>query len=218
MSPHPPARSTIPLDAVTPTDPARQARPCWTWCEHIRRACPSTPDRALGLPQKRSHIVSQLPAPRSRHLIAATGTSAWPRPSSTITSARRAAAASRTGRCTRSRPSASPPACCARSATAAALDPRGIDDVVLGCVDPVGEAGGDIARAAALNGRLRHPCAGRADQPLLRLGPRCRELRRRADHGRPARSRGRGRRRGIDEPGGYRRLRRRLAGRPRSWP
>jgi acetyl-CoA C-acetyltransferase len=30
------------------------------------------------------------------------------------------------------------------------LDTRMIDDVVLGCVDPVGEAGGDIARAAAL--------------------------------------------------------------------
>jgi acetyl-CoA C-acetyltransferase len=30
------------------------------------------------------------------------------------------------------------------------LDPVLIDDVVLGCVDPVGEAGGDIARAAAL--------------------------------------------------------------------
>lgn len=32
-----------------------------------------------------------------------------------------------------------------------ALDPMLVDDVVLGCVDPVGEAGGDIARAAALN-------------------------------------------------------------------
>jgi acetyl-CoA C-acetyltransferase len=31
------------------------------------------------------------------------------------------------------------------------LDTRQIDDVVLGCVDPIGEAGGDIARAAALN-------------------------------------------------------------------
>ena len=31
-----------------------------------------------------------------------------------------------------------------------ALDPTLIDDVVLGCVDPVGEAGGDIARAAAI--------------------------------------------------------------------
>jgi acetyl-CoA C-acetyltransferase len=30
------------------------------------------------------------------------------------------------------------------------LDPKLIDDVVLGCVDPVGEAGGDIARAAVL--------------------------------------------------------------------
>ena len=30
------------------------------------------------------------------------------------------------------------------------LDTRLIDDVVMGCVDPVGEAGGDIARAAAL--------------------------------------------------------------------
>jgi acetyl-CoA C-acetyltransferase len=30
------------------------------------------------------------------------------------------------------------------------LDTRMVDDVVLGCVDPVGEAGGDIARAAAL--------------------------------------------------------------------
>src|SRR5262252_8096082 len=31
------------------------------------------------------------------------------------------------------------------------LDPALVDDVVLGCVDPVGEAGGDIARAAAIN-------------------------------------------------------------------
>jgi acetyl-CoA C-acetyltransferase len=30
------------------------------------------------------------------------------------------------------------------------LDPTQVDDVVMGCVDPVGEAGGDIARAAAL--------------------------------------------------------------------
>jgi len=30
------------------------------------------------------------------------------------------------------------------------LDPKLVDDVVLGCVDPVGEAGGDVARAAAL--------------------------------------------------------------------
>jgi acetyl-CoA C-acetyltransferase len=30
------------------------------------------------------------------------------------------------------------------------LDPALVDDVILGCVDPVGEAGGDIARAAAV--------------------------------------------------------------------
>jgi acetyl-CoA C-acetyltransferase len=36
------------------------------------------------------------------------------------------------------------------------LDPGMIDDVVLGCVDPVGEAGGDIARVAAI-------CAGFGD-------------------------------------------------------
>ena len=30
------------------------------------------------------------------------------------------------------------------------LESDRVDDVVLGCVDPVGEAGGDIARAAAL--------------------------------------------------------------------
>src|ERR1700716_4056302 len=30
------------------------------------------------------------------------------------------------------------------------LDPKLVDDVVLGCVDPVGESGGDIARAAAI--------------------------------------------------------------------
>ncbi len=30
------------------------------------------------------------------------------------------------------------------------LDTKKLDDVVLGCVDPVGEAGGDIARAAVL--------------------------------------------------------------------
>src|SRR5258708_39069321 len=29
------------------------------------------------------------------------------------------------------------------------LDPALVDDVVLGCVDPIGEAGGDIARVAA---------------------------------------------------------------------
>src|ERR671929_33354 len=31
-----------------------------------------------------------------------------------------------------------------------ALNVHDVDDVILGCVDPVGEAGGDIARMAAL--------------------------------------------------------------------
>jgi acetyl-CoA C-acetyltransferase len=34
--------------------------------------------------------------------------------------------------------------------TRSELDPALVDDVILGCVDPVGEAGGDIARAAAI--------------------------------------------------------------------
>jgi acetyl-CoA C-acetyltransferase len=40
------------------------------------------------------------------------------------------------------------------------LDPALIDDVVLGCVDPVGEAGGDIARAAAITAGYGHGVPG----------------------------------------------------------
>ena len=40
------------------------------------------------------------------------------------------------------------------------LDPALVDDVVLGCVDPVGEAGGDIARAAALTAGYGNSVAG----------------------------------------------------------
>ncbi len=40
------------------------------------------------------------------------------------------------------------------------LDTAGIDDAVLGCVDPVGEAGGDIARAAALNAGFNQKVPG----------------------------------------------------------
>jgi acetyl-CoA C-acetyltransferase len=40
------------------------------------------------------------------------------------------------------------------------LDPVLVDDVVLGCVDPVGEAGGDIARAAALTAGYGNTVAG----------------------------------------------------------
>ena len=40
------------------------------------------------------------------------------------------------------------------------LDTAEIDDVVLGCVDPVGEAGGDIARAAVINAGYAQTVAG----------------------------------------------------------
>ena len=40
------------------------------------------------------------------------------------------------------------------------LDPELVDDVVLGCVDPIGEAGGDIARAAALHAGYGNTVAG----------------------------------------------------------
>src|SRR5258708_12483043 len=47
------------------------------------------------------------------------------------------------------------------------LDPTLLDDVVLGCVDPVGEAGGDIARAAAI-------MAGYGDTvPGIQINPFC---------------------------------------------
>jgi acetyl-CoA C-acetyltransferase len=41
-----------------------------------------------------------------------------------------------------------------------ALDTGQVDDVVLGCVDPVAEAGGDIARAAVLNAGYAQTVAG----------------------------------------------------------
>src|SRR4051794_41957142 len=41
------------------------------------------------------------------------------------------------------------------------LDAQLVDDVVLGCVDPVGEAGGGIARAGGLAAGYGHGGAGR---------------------------------------------------------
>src|SRR5262249_42226520 len=50
------------------------------------------------------------------------------------------------------------------------LDPALVDDVVLGCVDPIGEAGGDIARGAALTAGYGDGVPG---GPINRLfGPR----------------------------------------------
>ena len=52
------------------------------------------------------------------------------------------------------------------------LDTHLVDDVVLGCVMPIGEQGADIARTAAVVAGYAETRAGRAGQPLLRLGPR----------------------------------------------
>ena len=58
------------------------------------------------------------------------------------------------------------------------LDETLISDVILGVVSPVGDQGGDIARAAVLASGLPDDRRRRAAQPVLRLGPRGREHRR----------------------------------------
>src|SRR5258708_28404514 len=50
------------------------------------------------------------------------------------------------------------------------LDPVLLDDVVLGCVDPVGEAGGDIARVAAIMAGFGHQMAGNPNHPFCASG------------------------------------------------
>src|SRR5438445_4236039 len=40
------------------------------------------------------------------------------------------------------------------------LDPKRVDDVVLGCVSPIGDQGGDIAKTAAIKAGLPHTVAG----------------------------------------------------------
>ncbi len=90
-----------------------------------------------------------------------------------------------------------------------------VDDVVLGCVDPVGEAGGVIGRMGALAAGLRRESAGHPDQPVLRLRPRQRQLRSGAGDVGTARHDDRRRRR-VDEPRRHGRLGRRVAGRSRA--
>ena len=53
-----------------------------------------------------------------------------------------------------------------------ALDTALVDDVVLGCVTPVGEQGADIARTAVLDADWAQTVRRRHAEPLLRLGPR----------------------------------------------
>jgi acetyl-CoA C-acetyltransferase len=79
----------------------------------------------------------------------------------------------------------------------------------MGMVSPVGEQGSVIAKVAALKAGWDFPCAGRAAQPLLRLGPGGREhggAEGALGLGRP----GGGRRRGEHEPRAHRLGRRRL--------
>ena len=128
------------------------------------------------------------------------------------TCARRADAASPTARCTRSRRSArrDGAARAARSATTSTRRGRGRR----ARLRRSGRRGRRRHRPrGGARGGLRQAGAGRADQPLLRLGPRRGEPRRRAGHGRPAGHDDRRRRR-IDEPRRHGRLGRRLAGRP----
>ena len=54
----------------------------------------------------------------------------------------------------------------------AELDPQRFDDVVLGCVSPIGDQGADIAKTAAIKAGPAEHRLRRAAQPLLRLGPR----------------------------------------------
>ena len=91
------------------------------------------------------------------------------------------------------------------------LDTALVDDIIFGCVDPVGEAGGVIPRAAAFEAGYDTNGAGHADQPLLRVRPRCHQFR-----ARPRSCPGQHeivdrRRRRIDVPRRHRRVRRRLA-------
>jgi hypothetical protein len=66
-----------------------------------------------------------------------------------IMCARRAGAARRTGRCTRCRRCGWAARCWRRCATATGSTPATVDDIIFGCVDPVGEAGAVIPRSAA---------------------------------------------------------------------
>src|SRR5581483_4736655 len=51
------------------------------------------------------------------------------------------------------------------------LDTRQVDDVVLGCVTPVGEQGADIARTAVLYSGWAEDVAGRAERRFRGSGP-----------------------------------------------
>ena len=87
-----------------------------------------------------------------------------------------------------------------------------VDDVVLGCVDPVGEAGGDIARAAVLNADYAQTVAGMQINRFCASGLDAVNFAA-AQIMAGAQNMAVGGRRRIDEPDRHRRFRRRLAGR-----
>ena len=94
------------------------------------------------------------------------------------------------------------------------LDTRLVDDVILGCVDPVGEAGGDIARAAALVADYGDHVPGVQINRFCASGLDAVNFAAAQVDGRPA-GHGHRRRRRVDEPRRHGRVRRRLAGRSR---
>ncbi len=61
------------------------------------------------------------------------------------------------------------------------LDTSTVDDIIFGCVDPVGEAGGVIPRGRGVRGRLRFWSPRHPDFALLRFGPRRGQSRRGED-------------------------------------
>ena len=75
------------------------------------------------------------------------------------------------------------------------LDPLDVDDVVMGCVDPVGEAGGDIARMGALAAGFGQTVPGVQINRFCASGLEFGQFRRLAGDERPARHDDRRRRR-----------------------
>ena len=101
------------------------------------------------------------------------------KPGSSTPSARRGARARRTGRCTTSTRSGSSPRCSTPCSERNGFDTAEVDDVVMGCGAGSGDHAMDIARMAALDAGWSLDAPGRHPQPLLRLGPAGRQLRRR---------------------------------------
>ena len=97
------------------------------------------------------------------------------------------------------------------------LDTGLVDDVILGCVDPIGEAGGDIARAAVFTAGYRNSVPGMQINRFCASGLDAVNMGRDAGHVRQPRS-GHFRRRREHEPHRAGRLGRGLGGGPAGRP